>query len=383
MSDLSATVPVGILKRLVELVRPAMETKGTIPVYGAVRLDAKPGRLRATAQNIEGLCIEAWVAADFGARGSCCVAGTPFAGIVKRLPDGGLVELNAKGVKGGWILVKCGRGQYRISSFPVTDFPTPPTPGEAGQRFALPAADLLRIIAGTAFAQEASGARFFLQGVCLHALDGGPDGAIQIRAVATDGHRLARVQRPAPPEARGLPQLIVPRASVRELLRILEPLETAPVTVTASANAIRVEADGTALSSKLVDGTYPNYQSVIPSGGAAVVEVDAQALRDSVDRVLTVADEKVRTLDLTVAKGTIRIRAVGSGGANEATDEVDADYSGPPLRVVFSGPLLLDQLRQIVGRRVRLQPGKDGGPTLIHDDGEGAALYLLMPVQHK
>jgi len=242
----------------------------------------------------------------------------------------------------------------------------------------LPAAELKRIIDKTQFAISTEETRYYLNGIYLHALE--VDGTAMLRAVATDGHRLARVEMPAPAGAAAMPGVIVPRKTVSEVQRLLEDPEGS-VAIDLSPAKIRFTVGDVVLTSKLIDGTFPDYGRVIPTGNDKELTLDKGAFKNAVDRVSTISSERGRAVKLSLQQGRL-VLSVTNPDSGSATEEMEVEYASDPLDIGFNSRYLLDIADQIDSDSAVLRLADPGSPTLIQDQGGGtSALYVLMPMR--
>jgi DNA polymerase-3 subunit beta len=200
-----------------------------------------------------------------------------------------------------------------------------------------------------------------------------------LRAVATDGHRLAQMELPLPDGAAGMPGIIVPRKTVGEVQRLLEDPET-PVTIELSPGKIRFSVGAVILTSKLIDGTFPDYARVIPLGNDKEVIVDKQEFEAAVDRVSTVSSERGRAVKLSLNAGKLLL-SVTNPDSGSATEELEVEYESEPIDIGFNSRYLLDIASQIESEAAVLRLADPGSPTLIQDKEPHGALYVLMPMR--
>jgi DNA polymerase-3 subunit beta len=200
-----------------------------------------------------------------------------------------------------------------------------------------------------------------------------------LRAVATDGHRLASVEVPLPDGAKGMPGVIVPRKTVTELRKLIDETNE-DVMVSLSETKVRFAFDEAILTSKLIDGTFPDYERVIPTGNDKNMEVERKVFADAVDRVSAISTEKSRAVKLSLSKGTLVLSA-SSPDAGSATEELEVDYDGGDLEVGFNSRYLLDITQQIEGDQAHFILADAASPTIVREVGESTALYVLMPMR--
>jgi DNA polymerase-3 subunit beta len=274
------------------------------------------------------------------------------------------------------VILRAGRSVFNLQTLPADEFPaTEQEPLEVS--FAMSAAELARLVDKTRFAISTEETRYYLNGIHMHATRNGA--AAMLRGVATDGHRLARVEIALPPGAEAMPPIIVPRKTVGELRKLIENVE-GDVGVEVSPTRIRFTVERAVLISRLIDGTFPDYERVIPSGNEKVATLDAKAFAAAVDRVATISTEKARAVKLAFQPTKVTVSAV-SADAGRASEELDAEYVGPLLEIGFNARYVLDMLQQVDGGEVRLEMASAAAPTVGHDPGDGSTLYVLMPMR--
>jgi DNA polymerase-3 subunit beta len=295
--------------------------------------------------------------------------------IVRKLPDGAQIEFETTGEK-GLMTLRSGRSTFTLSCLPPEDYPLM-AGGELAHNFLLSAADLKRLIDRTRFAISTEETRYYLNGIYLHAAKS--DKVNMLRAVATDGHRLARMEIPLPEGAAGMPGVIVPRKTVTELRKLLDEMDQ-DVSVALSDTKIRFTFADTVLTSKLIDGTFPDYDRVIPSGNDRILEVDCKQFAEAVDRVSTISSEKSRAVKLALERGSLTLSATSPENGT-ATEEIEVRYSAQPLEIGFNSRYLLDITEQIEGDGARFALADAASPTVVRDSADGSALYVLMPMR--
>ena len=249
--------------------------------------------------------------------------------------------------------------------------------GALPHKFRLSVEDLKRLIDKTKFAISTEETRFYLNGIYLHATKDGK--ARALRAVATDGHRLARFELDLPEGASDMPGVIVPRKAVTEVRRLLDDADDA-VEISLSDTKIQFVSGSVELTSKLIDGTFPDYQRVIPSGNDKVLSLDSKEFSHSVDRVSTISADKTRAVKLNLAKDKLTLSVVNPDSGT-ATEELGASYSSAPMEIGFNARYLLDVTGQIEGKDVRFLLHDAGSPTVIEDTEDPRTLYVLMPMR--
>ncbi|MGQ9365501.1 DNA polymerase III subunit beta [Azospirillum sp. ST 5-10] len=359
-------------------VQSVVERRNTIPILSNVLLTARDGELALAATDMDLEIVET-VPAQVGRDGGTTAPAHTLYDIVRKLPDGSQVELDV-GSDGSQLTLRSGRSQFKLGCLPVEDFPQL-SGGDLRTRFQLAAADLRALIDRTRFAISTEETRYYLNGIYLHAAtarDGGGEVPV-LRAVATDGHRLARVEMPLPDGGEGIPGVIVPRKTVGEVRKLIDEAADR-IEVSLSENKIRFSFDSIVMTSKLIDGTFPDYERVIPVGNDKVMEVDAKLFAAAVDRVATISTEKSRAVKLSLAKGLLTLSAT-SPEAGSATEELEVNYQEGPLEIGFNSRYLLDITQQIEGEGARFTMADAASPTIVRDVADSTALYVLMPMR--
>lgn len=367
-----ATVERSHLLKSLNHVHRVVERRNTIPILANVLLRADASlTLKATDLDLE---VTETVPAEVGQPGATTVPAHILYDIVRKLPDGAEVSLDTG--DGSRLEVKAGRSRFSLQVLPEADFPEL-TAGDFPTRFTLAATELKTLIDRTQFAISTEETRYYLNGIYLHlvTVDGNP----MLRAVATDGHRLAQAQLEAPEGTAGMNGVIVPRKTVGELQKLVEEPD-AEVQLEISDTKIRATLDGVVLTSKLIDGTFPDYVRVIPQGNDKILKVDNAQFRQAVDRVSTVASERGRAIKLALSDGRVEL-SVNNPDSGSANEEVIADYPGDPLEIGFNSKYLLDVAAQLEGETAEFRFADPGSPTLIQEDETGNALYVLMPMR--
>ena len=364
----------GALLKALTHVQGVVERRNTIPILANVLLEASDGSvsLKATDLDIE---VQETVPADVPQSGGTTVPAHTLYEIVRKLPDGSQVELLYDAGEGR-ITLSAGRSRFALSCLPVDDFPVIPSENMP-HSFVLPAESVRRLIDKTRFAISTEETRYYLNGIYVHATEG--DIGAVLRGVATDGHRLARLDVALPEGAHGMPGIIIPRKTVGEIRKLIDELD-GDMKISLSDNRILFAFGDVILTSKLIDGTFPDYGRVIPQGNDKTLEVDAKLLRDSVDRVSTISSEKSRAVKLNLEDGKLTL-SVNSPDNGSATEELMVTYAGENLEIGFNARYLNDITTQISGTNAVFKLGDSSSPTVVQDLDDAAALYVLMPMR--
>jgi DNA polymerase III subunit beta len=315
------------------------------------------------------------ISAEVAPGGITTVPAQMFYEIVRKLPEGAQVILEAPGDR-AQMTIRTGRSRFSLQTLPASDFPDLAA-GDLTHRFALPAADLRRLISSTQFAISTEETRYYLNGIYLHPVSAG--NSLMLRAVATDGHRLAQFELAAPPGTDGMPGIIVPRKTVAEVQRLTDSGE-GEVGIELSQSKIRFTLGAVVLTSKLIDGTFPDYSRVIPLGNDKRLEVNKRDFEQAVDRVSTVASERGRAVKLSLSAGKL-VLSVTNPDSGSATEEIEVEYDADPLDIGFNSRYLLEIISQVEGDTAVLKLADPGSPTLLADKDHADALYVLMPMR--
>jgi DNA polymerase III subunit beta len=366
---MKATIERAVLLKSLGHVQSVVERRNTIPILSNVLLEAREdGSIRLMATDLD-LQVDETIPANVSQSGAITVSAHTFFDIVRKLPEGSQVELAAAE---GKMQVVAGRSRFNLSTLPRDDFPVI-AEGDLPTRFEVPAATLREIIEKTRFAISSEETRYYLMGIFFHVVED------QLRAAATDGHRLARVTVSRPDGADGMPDVIVPRKAVNELYRLLEELE-GTVEISLSATKVRFGLGSAILTSKLIDGTFPDYNRVIPTANDKLLRLDPKSFSAGVDRVSTIASEKTRAVKMSVDRDKVTL-SVTSPENGLATEEIPADYGADGIEIGFNAKYLLDILGEIDGDVVEVHLADAAAPTLLRENDKSNALYVLMPMR--
>ncbi len=355
-----------ILKPL-QAVIGVVERRQTMPILSHVLLSVSGERLNVTATDLE---VELVASADveIKAGGEVTVPGRKFFDIVRALPDGCQVEFS---VSGSRATVKGGRSRFTLSTLAAADFPTVDEIN-AEHNMAVEQADLHWLIDKTQFSMAQQDVRYYLNGLLLET-----EGKT-LRAVATDGHRLALAEIDLKEKAAKEEQVIVPRKGVVELNRLLEGEGSLGVVL--GTNHIRVETESARLTSKLIDGRFPDYGRVIPAKSAAVVKADRTVLREALQRTAILANEKYRGVRLELSGNGLVISA-NNPEQEEATESVAVEYDGADIEIGFNVNYLLDALAAVDGDAIELHVTDGNSSCLVRGDEKARTKFVVMPMR--
>ncbi len=371
---MKATIERATLLKGLSHVQSVVERRNTIPILSNVLIEATAeGTLKLMATDLD-LQINESIAAAVDQPGATTVSAHTLFDIARKLPEGSQVQLAASE---GRMSIVAGRARFSLGTLPRDDFPVI-AEGELPTQFELPAETLKQIIDKTRFAISTEETRYYLNGIFLHVADGDSSNPV-LKAAATDGHRLARVTLPRPEGAESMPDVIVPRKCIGELRKLLDEVDGS-VGVSLSPTKIRFDLGQAILTSKLIDGTFPDYSRVIPTGNDKILKIDPKSFMEGVDRVSTIATEKTRAVKMALDRDKITL-SVTSPENGTAAEEVPGDYVALPFDIGFNSRYLMDILAQIDGDMVEVHLADAAAPTLIRENDKSPALYVLMPMR--
>jgi DNA polymerase III subunit beta len=361
-------------------VQNVVERRNTIPILSNVLLSADGDSMALSATDLDMEIIDETPGRVEGAGQITAPAHTLYE-IVRKLPEGSEVELRYSG-DDPRLQVLAGRSKFNLPVLPAGDFPVMSSDG-IGNRFVIDTKDLIRLIDTTRFAISTEETRYYLNGLYLHAVV--EDGVTKLRAVATDGRRLALAEMLAPEGFSGAPGVIIPRKTINEVRRLMDDAgET--ITMGVSAQKVRFGFDHAAMTSKVIDGSFPPYERVIPRDNKRLMTLDKALFAAAVDRVATISTEQSRAVKLSIESGrmTLTVRNMDAG---QAVEELEVDYEGEPFEIGFNARYLLDLTSQVGGELAEFRFADHTGgatvldPTLVLDPTDAGAQYVLMPLR--
>ncbi|WP_104018265.1 DNA polymerase III subunit beta [Roseovarius nitratireducens] len=364
----------GTLLKAVAQAQSVVERRNTIPILANVLIEAEGERVqfRATDLDIE---IVDMATAQVERAGATTVSAVMLHEIVRKLPDGALVTLSEDAASGR-LAVQAGRSNFNLATLPKEDFPVMAS-AEYASNFSAPAATLRRLFDKSKFAISTEETRYYLNGVYLHVSEA--DGGKVLRCVATDGHRLARIDADLPEGAADMPGVIVPRKTVGELRKLLED-DDMKIAVSVSETKVRFATPDITLTSKVIDGTFPDYTRVIPQGNTRRLEVDAAEFAQAVDRVATVSSERSRAVKLSLDEDRL-VLSVNAPDSGAAEEELAVAYGDERLEIGFNAKYLLEIASQVDRENAVFLFNSSGDPTLMREGNDTTAVYVVMPMR--
>ena len=371
---MKVTVEQSALLKSLAHVHRVVERRNTIPILSNVLLRATGGSLQLKATDLDIEVVET-LTAESTLDGAITVPAHTLYDIVRKLSDGAQVSLET-GLDSSQLIIKSGRSRFTLQALSEQDFPDMAA-GEMTHRFMVPSKDVQRLIEKTQFAISTEETRYYLNGIYMHTVD--TDAGMMLRAVATDGHRLARSELSAPAGATGMPGVIVPRKTVAEALKLVAEHDS-EISVELSTAKIRFVIGNVVLTSKLIDGTFPDYTRVIPVGNDKRLVVERADFTRSVDRVSTISSERGRAVKLSLTDGKLTL-SVNNPDAGNAVEEIEVDYDAGNIDIGFNARYLLDIANQLEGDTTLIKLADASSPTLILEREGSSTLYVLMPMR--
>jgi len=362
------------LLRAVSQAQSVVERRNTIPILANVLIEAEGDSVsfRATDLDIE---VVDKAPAQVERAGATTVSAVTLHEIVRKLPDGALVQLTEDGAAGR-LTVQAGRSNFQLATLPKEDFPVM-TATEYAANFAAPAPVLRRLFDKSKFAISTEETRYYLNGVYFHTAES--ENGPALRAVATDGHRLARIDASVPAGAEDMPGVIVPRKTVGELRKLLDD-DDMTIAVSVSETKIRFATPEITLTSKVIDGTFPDYMRVIPQANSRRMEVDAADFAKAVDRVATVSSERSRAVKMALDEDRL-VLSVNAPDSGNAEEELAVAYDDDRLEIGFNAKYLLEIASQVDRENAVFLFSSPGEPTLMREGNDTTAIYVVMPMR--
>ena len=364
----------GALLRAVARAQSVVERRNTIPILGNVLIEADGDEVQFRATDLDIEVVDR-APAKVERAGATTVNAVLFHEIVRKLPDGALVNLTDDGASGR-LTVEAGRSNFALATLPRQDFPVM-ADSEYSSNFKAPAPVLRRLFDKSKFAISTEETRYYLNGVYMHVAEA--ESGRVLRCVATDGHRLARIDAGLPDGAETMPGVIVPRKAVGELRKLLDDDE-AQIEVAVSETKVRFATPEITLTSKVIDGTFPDYTRVIPLNNTRKLEVDASDFARAVDRVATVSSERSRAVKMQLDEDRL-VLSVTAPDSGNAEEELVVAYSDERLEIGFNAKYLLEIASQVDRENAVFLFNSSGDPTLMREGSDESAVYVVMPMR--
>ena len=348
-----------------------VEKKTTVPVLSHILLQTGGEKLKITATDLE-LAIVETIEANVELEGATTVLENMFYEIIRKLPEGAKVMLQLK-EDGNQLLLTSGASSFALSCLPVKDFPEIHIT-KLPHSFKVSVKDLMRLLNHTEFAMSTEETRYYLNGIYIH-----PYQNQELRAVATDGHRLARISIPLPEGAEDFPGVIISRKTVSEVLKIVSG-QTSDVEISLSETQITFIFENISLTSRLIDGIFPDYEKAIPTVNDKILRLRMNSFLKAVERVSIISADHSRGVKMTAQSDKLVLSAVNSE-IGSATEEVEATYSADCLEIGFNSKYLMDIAKQMENDEAEFAFSDSNTAVVIRNMADVRLLYVLMPMR--
>ena len=356
-----------LLKPL-QQVTGVVERRQTLPILGNVLVNATARELKLTATDLE-VELQAKVKLSVTEPGDITLPARKLLDICRTLPEAAEIDISIKRERA---LVRSGKSRFTLATLPASEFPVVDKI-KSPHKFNAPQDELRQVIDRTAFSMAQQDVRYYLNGLMLE-----PDNGV-LRAVATDGHRLAICEFPMDVGDSSGKQVIVPRKGIQELHRLLEE-DTDTVEVEIGSNHIRITTQELRFTSKLIDGRFPDYHRVIPKDANKSLIIDREIFRQALTRTSILSNEKYRGVRLDISKNNLKIQA-HNPEQEEAVDEIEVTYDNEPLEIGFNVTYLLDVLSAVESDAIEFLLNDANSSALIHKPGIDDCRYVVMPMR--
>ncbi|MFT6154114.1 MAG: DNA polymerase-3 subunit beta [Bermanella sp.] len=357
-----------LLKPL-QLVAGVVERRQTLPVLSNVLLEVQGDKLSLTGTDLEVEMVGRTQLLAPGEDGEITVPAKKLMDICKSLPDQSTIEISQEDHK---VKLSAGRSKFVLSSLPANEFPSVDDI-DATATLNVPQKQLRRVIDRTAFAMAQQDVRYYLNGLLIEVKSDG------LRAVATDGHRLATCGVSVDLEIEGKIQVIVPRKAVLELAKLMTDPESS-VDLMLSSNHIRAQVGDYTFTSKLVDGKFPDYERVIPRNGNRTLIADRMALRQVFARTAILSNEKYRGVRLLLDDNNLQVVA-NNPEQEQAEETIGVEFQGETLEIGFNVSYLQDVLSVLDGDDMKMTLGDANSSAVMEEVDGGDSMYVVMPMR--
>lgn len=358
-----------ILLKSISKLQSLVEKRNTIPILSNVKLEASGGNLKLTVTDMDIVASEI-IEANIISGGALTVPALTLYDIIRKSPEGIKINLVAD-AESSVLKVKAGRSKFTLSYLPAEDFPVM-SEGEFSNVFKCASREFLKLIDRTKFAMSNEETRYYLNGVYFHVSNG------RLRAVATDGHRLSSVFGDLPEGAVNMPGVIIPRKAVNELSKLLE--NTDEVEISVSESKIKFKSGAIEILSKVVDGTFPDYQRVIPENNSKLLKISSDEFKEAVDRISTISIDKTKAIKVSISDDKISFNSQGNEGTS-GNEELAAEYSGEPLNVGFNSRYLLEMMSLLDSDNVNILLENSNSPVIFSNPNDSDTIYIIMPMR--
>jgi DNA polymerase-3 subunit beta len=363
-----------VLLKALSHTQTVVERKAVSPILSNVLLEAEGNHLKISATDLDISIIEN-IPAVVMESGSTTVSAHMFYDIVRKLPEGSEIELSEK-PESNLISLKCGKTKFSLSTLNAKDFTNIKTTG-LPHSFVLPASVLSHLIASTRFSMSTEETRYYLNGIYLHTKE--TDQRPLLCTVATDGHRLALAETDQPQGAHGMPNVIIPKKTIAEISKLLDEAE-GDVEISLSHTQITFNFGSALIASRLIDGSFPDYEKIIPQNNNSSLTVSRKQFLEAVDRISTISLDKTRSVKMNVEHKHITISA-STNNQGSGTEELEATYDGQRFSAGFNARYFLDIAQQIKSETIAFKISDENAPAIMKGVGEDDVLYILMPMR--
>jgi len=359
------------LMRALSHCQGVVEKRNTVPILAHILLETQGNTLKVTATDLE-ISFSETLPAHIKNHGSTTVSAHLLFDVVRKLPEGSEIELKTT-EDGHFLHLQSGRSTYNFACLPILEFPIMTTENFSCS-YRMHAAELSYLIDKTRFSMSTEETRYYLNGIFFHKTSDG-----FLRAVATDGLRLAQAQVELPPETEALPEIIISRKTIHELRKLIDEVAEEAV-ISISENQVRFVVGSSILISRLIEGKFPDYEKVIPLHNDNSLEVDVKAFADAIDRISIMSTDKLRPVKIRVEDSVMAISAHSTDTGN-AVEELEVKYQGGPVDFGFNARYILDVTQQISSPHLQLLIGDETQAIIAKDGVDPSALYVLMPMR--
>ena len=362
------SIPREELLKPLQITSSVVERRQTLPVLSNILLKVQDKNLILTGTDLE-VEIVAKLQISEDLQGEVTLPARKFLDICRALPEDANINIQVDDNKA---IIKSGRSRFSLATLPATEFPNI-DPIVSSYTFSISQKEFKSIIEQTQFSMAQQDVRYYLNGLMLELNNN------LIKAVATDGHRLAICEKPAELTVNEPLQVIIPRKGVTELSRLLEDSDS-KVNVKVSENHIQVELNNVIFTSKLIDGKFPDYQQVIPSNPTKIVLCDRDALYQSFTRASVLSNEKYRGMRLQVTENMLKA-TVHNPEQEEAEEELEVNYQGDEFEIGFNVSYFIDALAAIKGEKVEVKFTDANQSCLLNESNDETCRYVIMPMR--
>ena len=354
-----------------------VEVRHTLPILSNIVLQAKDSELILSSTNLDIYCSDK-INAEIMHPGEISVPAVTFFEIIKRLPAGSDVLMAMKDIDSE-LTLKCGRSKFHLSTLKTDDFPAI-SESDLVTKFVISADELIRMIDKTKFAISNEETRYYLNGIFFHKAE--KNSINFLRAVATDGHRLAQYDIPLPEGAKDMTGIIIPKKTIFELRKVLDDAD-GDVAISLNENKIKFTFSDLKVISKVIDGTFPDYTKVIPINNNKKFKTNNLELKSAIDRVSAVAineETKSKAIKFSVDNNKLNL-SVESQSKGSANEELDINYNSDKVDIGFNSRYIMDICNEVDGDEIDINLLDSVSPAIILDKTDENLFFVLMPMR--